>query len=90
MISTLDLTNTAEALKKYDELLKINPTKHSPIINPNEYESWQGLHGNAVADVQAAFYEDTSDRNTLEECSTIGIVTLRRWVEEWENSKHVN
>ena len=83
----LDLTNTAKALIEYDRKPRGGIREPCGVKSDGEFESWQGTTGDDVAKVQLAFYADSDDRNTLEECATIGVVTLRRWVKEWEQKK---
>jgi len=75
----LDLTRTAKALEKYDKTV---PISLSVKDNIEKIEDLKGFN-NALADVQLAFYEDSKDRNTIEECSEISIATIRNWVETW-------
>jgi hypothetical protein len=88
--NTLNLTATQKALKVYDALL--------PKLDKNldiEAEKSQekalaalSLFDEAEKKVKEAFFEDTKNVNSYDNCMIVGIKWLRELVEKYPPSKH--
>lgn len=84
MIDPLDLTHTKKALEDLDAFnVKWDKAWENPALIDNRRAKllFKTLT-DAENEVRKAFFEDTKDRNSLDNCMLVGISWLRKIVKE--------
>lgn len=81
-MGSLRLTRTALALKELDRKLPEIDRQGGAAMTDKEVAAWVRARQVAEDEVRKAFYFDTRDRNTQENCMLTSIGHLREWVAE--------
>jgi hypothetical protein len=78
-----DLSRTERAIEQYEATMPKRDAQLVAAECDSDVRAWETEEDLARAVVAGAFYADTSDRNTRENCALPSIRTLKEWVRLW-------
>lgn len=76
-----NLANTRKALARFDEPYNQSrrQAQYEAIKTNEDASAYFGMLKAEEDEVRRAFYKDTKDINSLDNCMLIGLYTLRKW-----------
>lgn len=82
-----NLSHTRKALKRYFSPLQVSQRQElmDAIQDDITMQHWENAEKEALRKVQMAFFEDTKEINSLDNCLLMDVHTLRKWCEKCEN-----
>ena len=75
----MKLPNTKAALKEYGATQPKRDRLVENVKTDIDVEHWEQEEEDALNKVRQAFYEDTKDRNSLDNCMLLSLKILRAW-----------
>lgn len=77
------LARTAAALEEWERTEAARDQLLDAATTDDKLGEWKRAEREALEKVAEAFFQDTKDRNSRENCSLVGLRTLREWVATW-------
>ena len=77
------LVHTRAALKTYNETRKERDDYLDAAETDGEVYKWNLMEKAALDKVREAFFEDTKDRNSKDNCMILDLPTLEKWAKEF-------
>ena len=82
-----DMSNTAEALERYDAQQTAIFEKWENAETDEDVDEAERFEKKCVDEVRRAYFEDTKDRNSLDNCMLLSVGWARQLVKMWDDEQ---